>query len=500
MGGNYERGIYNHLMDVMSCLEQVEAELQQERREHKEDVLCLRTKIAKWEEANQKLRAENELLRNEIARLKSIINNDSTNTSLPPSSDQNKSRAANTFNSRGKGKRKAGGQKGHKGVCLSRSDVEEKIRSGKCRHEIKTIGDIGSGRYKVKYVIDLDVEPVITEVRIYANESGKYEIPKEYANDVSYGAKVKALCVCLYSEGVMSNDRIASFLNGAGKGELGLSEGSVYNFCRCFGKKAEVEVAKLEEEQLNQEVVCSDATTVKVNGEQCYIRNFSTSMTVIYRAMRNKGLDALKKLEFLKRFAGTFVHDHETAMYHFGTRHGECNVHIIRYLRKNTEDTGNEWSSKMISALCEMNEKRKEYMRGKRMEFSDEQIREYEQRYHEILSEGREQNKNTRHEYARQDEKALLNRMENYSENHLLFLHDFKVPFDNNMSERDLRKVKNRQKMAGGFRKDSGHEMYCAILSFIETMKRRGRDIIDAILELLASPPSYSPSLLGAEL
>ena len=134
------------------------------------------------------------------------------------------------------------------------------------------------------------------------------------------------------------------------------------------------------------------------------------------------------------------------------------------------------------------------------MEFSDEQIREYEQRYHEILSEGREQNKNTRHEYARQDEKALLNRMENYSENHLLFLHDFKVPFDNNMSERDLRKVKNRQKMAGGFRKDSGHEMYCAILSFIETMKRRGRDIIDAILELLASPPSYSPSLLGAEL
>ena len=34
--------------------------------------------------------------------------------------------------------------------------------------------------------------------------------------------------------------------------------------------------------------------------------------------------------------------------------------------------------------------------------------------------------------------------------NHLLFLHDFRVPFDDNMSERDLRKVKNRQKMAGG--------------------------------------------------
>lgn len=29
--------------------------------------------------------------------------------------------------------------------------------------------------------------------------------------------------------------------------------------------------------------------------------------------------------------------------------------------------------------------------------------------------------------------------------NHLLFLNDFGVPFDNNMSERDLRKAKNRQ-------------------------------------------------------
>ena len=58
---------------------------------------------------------------------------------------------------------------------------------------------------------------------------------------------------------------------------------------------------------------------------------------------------------------------------------------------------------------------------------------------------------------------ALLNRQEKYMHNHLWFLHDFSVLFDDNMSEHDLRKVKNRQKMAGGCRKDSGHEMYCAI-------------------------------------
>ena len=40
---------------------------------------------------------------------------------------------------------------------------------------------------------------------------------------------------------------------------------------------------------------------------------------------------------------------HETALYHFGTDHAECNVHIIRYLRKNTEETGNRWSDSHIS-------------------------------------------------------------------------------------------------------------------------------------------------------
>ena len=73
---------------------------------------------------------------------------------------------------------------------------------------------------------------------------------------------------------------------------------------------------------------------------------------------------------------------------------------------------------------------------------------------------------------------------------HLLFLHDFSVPFDDNMSERDLRKVKNRQKMAGGFRKDSGHEMYCAILTIIETLKRRNMGLIENVKKLFKGAPA----------
>lgn len=154
-----------------------------------------------------------------------------------------------------------------------------------------------------------------------------------------YGTTVKALSTVLYSEGVMSNDRIAAFLNAAGNGELGLSVGSVYGFCRKFASNAECSIQNLETELLNQEVVLTDATTVTVSGEQNYVRNFSIGKTVIYHAMKSKAIDALKKIDFLKKISGILVYDHETTLYHFGTDHGECNVHIICYLRKNTEET-----------------------------------------------------------------------------------------------------------------------------------------------------------------
>lgn len=93
------------------------------------------------------------------------------------------------------------------------------------------------------------------------------------------------------------------------------------------------------------------------------------------------------------------------------------------------------------------------------------------------------------YKYAKQEE-ALLNRLEKYRENHLLFIKRSEVPFDNNISERDLRKVKNRQKMAGGFRKKQGQEMYCRILSIVETLKRRKMNLMENIKQIFIGTPA----------
>lgn len=122
--------------------------------------------------------------------------------------------------------------------------------------------------------------------------------------------------------------------------------------------------------------------------------------------------------------------------------------------------------------------------------FSESTINEYETQYDKLIVLGRAENKVTEHKYAKKDENTLLNRLIKYKHNHLLFLHNFEVLFDDNISERDLRKVKNRQKMAGGFRKDSGHEMYCKILTMVETLKRRNMGIIQNIKLIFEGTPA----------
>ncbi|MGF0034702.1 IS66 family transposase [Bariatricus sp. SGI.154] len=485
MGRNsdYGNGMYQQFMEIMGRLETVE-------KDSTRKIENLNNRIDVLEKENLILKEENLLLKEDNARLKSIINNDSSNTSLPPSTDKKGGKPANTFNGRKETQRKPGGQKGHKGTTLTKAEIEKKIASGKCRHEIRTIGDSSRQNYVKKYVIDLKTEPVITEIRIYSDENGKIRIPSEYRSDVTYGTNVKALAVSLYSEGVMSNDRIASFLNAAGNGELELSEGSVYSFCKSFAKASEASILNLENLLMDQAVVATDATTVTVNGKQNYIRNLSIKDAVVYHAMNSKSIEALKELDFLKHYAGILLHDHETALYHFGTDHAECNVHIIRYLRKNTEETGNVWSDDMITLLCKMNRTRKDFMEQGASGLPVEKIREYEEKYFSLLEAGKTENKTTAHKYAKQEEKTLLNRMEKYSHNHLLFLHDFAVPFDDNISERDLRKAKNRQKMAGGFRKESGQKMYCSIMSIIETLKKRDMGIIENIRKLFMGTPA----------
>jgi len=491
-------------MEVMARVNSLESE----RKQDKKEIRCLTSEVTSLRKENAALRQEvsslkqenavltekcaelekeNMLLRNDNERMKRILNNDSSNSSIPPSKDED-TKPANTYNSRKTTSRKPGAQKGYKGACLSKADVKGKIYRGIYKHRIEEIGTPGRS-YITRYRLDLEVETVATEIRIYADDAGKYQIPPELKGDVTYGRNIKAIAALLYSEGVVANDRICMFLNSLSGGSLDISEGSIYHFCKDFSVRCSQACSIIEDALLNSSEICTDATTVSTNGKQTYIRNFSTEKCVLYCGSAKKDLDTLASLPVLSRYTGILTHDHETALYHFGTGHGECSVHLGRYLCKNTEETSNRWSHDMEMFLRGLGHARNELERHGTTAFGRDQLERFSLRYDELVEQGYEGNKSTRGRLAKKEEKTLLNRFVKYKENHLLFLSDFGVHYSNNMSEKDLRICKNRDKMSGGFRNASGREMYCRIMSFIETVKRRDLNIYQSIRALMAGEP-----------
>lgn len=480
MGGNYERGMYRQLQELMKDLDNLRSEFRVEREGYEHQIKELREemaserkgyeqRISELEGELSEVKAENELLKRDNERMKRELNNNSGNSSLPPSSDL-PGKAPNTYNARAKSSRAKGGQKGHKGKSLTKADVDRMLASGKYSHKVITHGK-ESKEWKTRYTLDIEIKPVIIEHRFYADENGKYAIPKDMHSEVTYGKELKTIAVLLYSEGVVSNDRIQAFLNSISHGLFNISEGSVYGFCRQFAAKVQHIVAGYADELLNSNTLYTDATTMTRNGKQSYIRSISTDKCVLYQPMDGKSISELKTLEVLKDYTGTLIHDHETAMYHFGTEHGECNVHLLRYLKKNTEESGNHWSEELARFLCDANRQKKQRLQNERY-FSEDEQKAFSQAYDAIVEKGRMENKAVTKRIAHTYEKALLNRLVSYKRYHLLFLHREDVSFDNNESERNLRKCKNRQKMSGGFREKSGMLMYCTLLSFFETVKK----------------------------
>lgn len=329
-------------------------------------------------------------------------------------------------------------------------------------------------------MIDLEIKAIAKELRFYADGDGNYHIPAQYRNDVIYGNTVKALAVDLYSEGNMSLARIQALIRSISGQALSISEGSIYGALNHFAVLSDSSLKQIELTLLESKALCTDATFVSTNGVCSYIRNLSTDEVVRYYPMNSKSIEALKLIDVLSVFQGILIHDHEVGLYHFGTDHGECNVHLLRYLRKNTEDTGNIWSADLSRLLTKANKRLKE-LSGKGEFFSDAEAAQIVTEYEKLLADGYKQNEETLHKYAKEDELTLLNRLTKYEHNHLLFLSNPEVKFHNNISEQDLRKCKTHQKMTGGFRKEQGSKLYCDIMSIVETCKKKSMQIFDSI-------------------
>ena len=68
-------------------------------------------------------------------------------------------------------------------------------------------------------------------------------------------------------------------------------------------------------------------------------------------------------------------------------------------------------------------------------------------------------------------------------------MNDFRVPFDNNQAERDLRMMKVQQKISGTFRSQHGAEAFCRTRAYISTIRKNGLRVIDALSSVFEGRP-----------
>jgi transposase len=76
------------------------------------------------------------------------------------------------------------------------------------------------------------------------------------------------------------------------------------------------------------------------------------------------------------------------------------------------------------------------------------------------------------------------------------FVADHRVPFDNNQAERDIRMPKLKQKVSGCFRTALGLQAFCTIRSYLATLRKQRRPLVDALAQSFAG---HVPSPLTAE-
>ncbi|MDR2156649.1 MAG: transposase, partial [Clostridiales Family XIII bacterium] len=194
----------------------------------------------------------------------------------------------------------------------------------------------------------------------------------------------------------------------------------------------------------------------------------------MYPANPTKGKQAIEDDGVLPRFVRTLIHDHNTVNYNYGTGHGECNVHIIRYLRANSGNTRHDWSDGMTGFPPSEKRPKASAQGFGASGFDPADLEEYGRRYDEIVAAGFEVLKTTKSRFYQKEERKLLNRLKKYKDNHLLFAVDCAVPFDNNLSERDLRMVKTKGKVSGCFRSLQGAKTFAVLMSVIKTAIKQG--------------------------
>lgn len=490
MAYKYSKSLYDQYEEVLKELNEHKKLL----KETNKLVLNLNATIKSLNETIEKQNKIIEEQAQEILRLKSKNNKDSSNSSKPSGTNGYKKVITNR---REKSTNKKGAQVGHEPHSLS-NKLEQFINSGNVEEEIIEINKNENNknkRYIEKIVIDIKVTKHIKRYRYYIHEDGKYHIPKCHNQYVQYGNTIKSISMDLMINLPNSTDGIVSFINDITNKGITLSKGTLINWENNLARNLANDTSKIEQELLNSYYINHDESQIKVDSDGYNVLCVCNNKYVRLWTSKHKSQNALDEINFLPQFKGVIVKDGTELYNKYGCFLSQCISHIQRYLKGIYDFIKHEGPKKLSLFFTKYNNLRNEYIKSNIMKFSEEELSNIINEYDNILNEWENELKNDTDNYLFNDElnlftrlkydnKKMDNKIRGDRDEVLYFLKDFNVPSTNNAAEASQRGVKIKQKV-GKFRSIEGANNYLTIKSCILTCKKQNIDILNSIEKAL---------------
>lgn len=414
----------------------------------------------------------------------------SSNSSLPPSTN-------NPRKLRGKDKKKrkkkcaknVGGQNGHEGTTLEQfEDPDEVVPLSIDRRTLPSGLTFHPTEPETRQVIDVNLEFTVTEYQaevLLGSDGHRYvaDFPAHITKSIQYGPSVKSLAVYMSQYQLIPYNRVQEVF----KDQFGLdiSQGSISNFNREAYEKLEGFERESIKSLESSKVLNADETGIKIDGTLAWLHVLGDSKTTVYFAHEKRGKEAIDAMGIIPNYKGILCHDHWKPYLGYDCTHALCNAHHLRELQWVIDFKGHKWAKSMKTFLSKLQDLVDEYGGKLPDELQNKKVR----RYRDIIKAGQLEcpiympvkGRVQKGKVKQTKERNLLDRLDKFEDQVLLFMKNKDVPFTNNQAERDIRMVKVHQKISGQFKSMNGAKYFCRIRGFLMTLRKRGHAPLDKL-------------------